>query len=71
MTSIRWPNEGSAGWTGPYEKVRRERIATRVLACLVSGNFSASDEQVSNAARLAMRYADALIAELEKPKEQE
>ena len=48
------------------KSARRERIATAALESLIAGYYSASDEQVRNAASLAVRYADALIAELDK-----
>lgn len=65
MTSLRWETHGDE-----WKKARRERIATAALESLIAGYYSASDQQVHNAASLAVRYADALIAELDKGGEQ-
>lgn len=46
---------------------RRERIATAALAAILTeGRVEAADEEI---AEMAVAYADALIAELDKPKE--
>jgi hypothetical protein len=68
----RWPGhlvfrEADAGaWVGYVDAVadRRERIATAVLAGRVSRDAVIPSECVS----YAIRCADALIAELDKPK---
>ena len=50
----------------PYLKERRERIATIILAGLVTRQQSYYDDAVAD----AVNYTDALIAVLDKPKEE-
>lgn len=70
VTSIRWPNEGQ-NWTDFNEQGRRERIATVALqGMLASGIKEVGPDGAAQIARAACRLADALIAELDKPKEQ-
>lgn len=66
MTSIRWPNEG---WTDFHDKTRRERIATAAMQGLIATDgYGVAASTVL--AQDAVKLADALIAELDKPKEQ-
>jgi hypothetical protein len=74
----RWPGhlvfrEADAGaWVGYVDAVadRRERIATACLAGVLSNAACDSIEagNAHEAARFAIQLADALIAELDKPK---
>jgi hypothetical protein len=66
VTSIRWPNEG---WTDFHDKTRRERIATAAMQALLSRGGGIR-YTYSDIASDAISMADALIAELDKPKEQ-
>ena len=64
--------EGQQGYIRSTHAVRRERIASRQMAALLVGRqWPATDEefntkQIVRVSELALRAADALIAELDK-----
>ena len=69
MSIFNWPDLAPdlSKMREAYRRDRRERIATACLAGILS-DHTASDK-AEHIAWVAVQYADALIAELDKPKE--